>query len=230
MERRITGSWLPDGFGLGGEPFVEGDGEGEEFVLVVEGVDHFDVEFCAFEGWVVELLDVVEEVAGEGAVGVDDGALEAEVGVVLGDFLVYGGVVDGDGDEGDLGSLCVAHGEEAAVEVFEGGGGDLVVVGGDELDAGVVEGESGVAVVGDDDADGDEAVRDVGEAEEVAVLLVVAGVDGDGDVLVGVGVEGCVVVCGLCWGGFFVGGEGWSRKGAGGKCDAEDEGLIGLHG
>ena len=42
------------------------------------------------------------------------------------------------------------------------GGGDLVVVGGDELHAGVFEGEGGVAVVGDDDADGDEAVGDVG--------------------------------------------------------------------
>ncbi len=75
-----------------------------------------------------------------------------------GDLFVDGVVVDGDGDEGDLGARGAAGGEEAAVDVVEGGGGDLVVVGGDELDADVVERERGVAVVGDDDADGDEAV------------------------------------------------------------------------
>ena len=52
-------------FGLGVEPFVEGDGEGEELLLVVGCVDHFDVEFGVLEGGVVELADVVEEVAGE---------------------------------------------------------------------------------------------------------------------------------------------------------------------
>ena len=115
-------------------------------MLVVEGVDHLDVDFGAFEGWVVELFDVVEEVSGEGGVGVDYGALEAEVGVVLGDFLVDWSVVDGDGDgdDGDLGALGVAHAEEATVDVSEGGGGDFVVVGGDELKAGFIEGEGGV--------------------------------------------------------------------------------------
>ncbi len=95
--------------------------------------------------------------------------------------------------EGYLAACGAFGGEETAVDVVVGGGGDLVVVGGDELDAGVVEGEGGVAVVGDDDADGEHAVLDVGEAEEVAVLGVVAGVGGDGDVLVGVGVEGGVL-------------------------------------
>ncbi len=53
------------------------------FLLPSSGVDHLDVELGAFEGWVVEAADVVEEVAGEGGVGVDGGALEAEVVVVL---------------------------------------------------------------------------------------------------------------------------------------------------
>ena len=63
-------------------------------------MDHLDVELGAFEGWVVELADVVEEIAGESAVGVDGGAVEAEVGVVLGDLLVDGLVVDGDRGQG----------------------------------------------------------------------------------------------------------------------------------
>ena len=65
--------------GLRGEPFVEGDGEGEELffvaVFIWYGVDHLDVELGAFEGVVVELANVVEEIAGEGAVGVDGGGL-----------------------------------------------------------------------------------------------------------------------------------------------------------
>ncbi len=81
---------------IGGEVFVEGDGEGEELVFAVEGVDHLDVELGVAEGGLVEALDVVEEVAGEGGVGVDDGAGEAEVGVVLGDLLVDRGAVDGE--------------------------------------------------------------------------------------------------------------------------------------
>ena len=144
--------------------------KGKSCLLAVEGVDHLDVDLRAFEGRVVEAADVVEEVAAEGAVGVDGGALEAEVVVVLGDFFVDGGVVDGDGDgQGEVGAHALLEVEEAAVDLVEVGGGNLVVVGGDELDADVVEGERGVAVVGDDDADGDEAVLDVGQAEEVAV-------------------------------------------------------------
>jgi|SRR6185312_17321833 len=91
--------WLCGG-GLGGEPFVEGDVEGEELLFAVEGVDHLDVELGVFEGGVVELANVVEEIAGESAVGVDDGALEAEVAVVLGDLLVDGWVVELDGGDG----------------------------------------------------------------------------------------------------------------------------------
>src|ERR1035437_5926486 len=70
------------GVGGGGEPFVEGGGEGGEFVRAVEGVDHFDVEFGVFERGVVEILDVVEEVAGKGGVGLDAGGFEAEVVVI----------------------------------------------------------------------------------------------------------------------------------------------------
>ena len=141
---------------------------------------------------------------------VDGGGLEAEVGVVFGDFFVNGRMMDGDGDEGDLGAHGGAGGEEATVDVFEGGGGDDVVVSGDELDADVVEGERVIGVVGDDDTDGDEAVLDIGEAEEVAEFGVEAGICGDGDVLVGMSIEVDVLIGGLdgrC-GLFFVGGVG----------------------
>ena len=210
--------------GLGVEPLVERDGEGEELLLCVHGVDHFDVELGVAEGGVVEFADVVEEIPGEGGMGVDGGRGEAEVGVVFGDFFVDGGVVDGDGDDGNFGAHGGAGGEEAAVDVLEGGGGDDVLVGGDELNADVVEGEGVVGVVGDDDADGDEAMLDVGEAEEGAGFGVGAGVGGDGDFFGGVGVEADVL-----GGGFdegrgprLVGGVGEKR---GEECGGESEGA-----
>ncbi len=211
---------------MGVEPFVEGDGEGKELLFAVECVDHFEVELGVPEGGVVELADVVEEVAGETGVGVDDGACEAEVVVVLGDLFIERGVVDGDGCERDLGAEGGASGEEAAVDVVEGGGGDDVVVGGDELDADVVEREGAVGVVGDDDADGDEAVLDVGEAEEVAEFGVDAGVGGDRDLFGGVGVESDVLAGGLDgWGGsLFIAGVG--GDGEEGESGGEGEGAA----
>lgn len=200
---RRVGSWLLSGVvgggvWVGGEPAVEGDGEGEEFVragwvlLVSEGVDHLDVERGVGESGVVEALDVVEEVAGEGGVGFYDGALKAEVVVVLRNALVDGGALDGDGDEWDVDGLGALQGEEAAVDLVLGGGGEGVARGGDELEAGVVELQGAVAVVGEDDADGQETVLDVGQTEEGAELGVVAGVGGDGEVLPGVSVVGGV--------------------------------------
>ena len=54
---------------------------------------------------------------------------------------------------------------------------------------------------------------DVGQAEEVAVPLVVAGFGGDGDLLIGMGVEGGVLVGGLYRRGLsgLVGGLGVDR-------------------
>lgn len=226
--------------GLGGEPFVEGNAEGEELFLCAifsgHGVDHLDVELGVFERFAVELADVVEEVAGEGAVGIDGGGIEAEVSVVFGDLLVDGLVVEGDGRErhrqGNLPALGALCGEEAALDVVVGGGGDDVVVGGDELDAGLVERDGGVAVVGEDDADGDEAVLHVGKAEEVAVPGIVAGVRGDGELLFGVGIEGGVLVRGFSRGSLLVGSEGRSREQAcsGYQKDRDIREWVGLHG
>ena len=100
--------------------------------------------------------------------------------------------------EGNLAALDAFGGEEAALNVVVGGGGDFVVVDGDELDAAVLERERGVAVVGEDDADGKEAMLDVREAEEVAVLGVVAGFSRHGDEFFRVGIE-----CGVLVGGFW---------------------------
>jgi len=210
---------------LRGEPFVEGDVEVEELFLfsafVGDSVDHLDEELSAFERRVVERVDVVEEIAGEGAVGLDRGGGEAEVVVVLGDLLVDRLVVEVNGRDGQrqrhLAALGAFGREEAALYVVVGGGGDFVVVDGDELNAGVVERDGCVAVVGEDDAYGKESVLDVGQAEEVAVFRVVAGFGGDGDVLVGVGVEGDVLVCGFGWRSLagFVGGAGVDCEEAG---------------
>ena len=137
----------------------------------------------------------------------DGGAFEAEVVVVLGDLLIDGALMKRYGGKGDFGSVSCFEGEEPAVDVVEGGGGDLVVVGGDELHADLGEVERGVGVVGDDDADGDEGVANVGESEEVAVGGFSAGVDGDGDVVGGVSVEGRVFAGGTRGRGFLAEGE-----------------------
>ena len=204
-------------------------------LLVVQGVDIFDVERGVLKGWIVDGADVVEQVAGQGGVGVDDGPGEAEVVVVFGDLLVDGGVVDGDGRNGrghrDSRSSCGFHGEEAAIDFFFGGGWEDFIVGGDELDADVVEREGGVAVVGKDDADGDEGVLDVGESEEVAVFRVGAGIGGDGEFFVRVSVEGGILVGGFCRGSFFLFGLERGGKEAEGNCEKRNCGdPIGLHG
>ena len=218
------------GVGVGGEPLVEGDGEGEEFLLAVEGVDHLDVELGVLEGGVVEVLDVVEEVAGERGVGADGVPGKPKSLSSSEIFLSTGVRWMGNGVERDVDGLGAVHGEDAAVDVVFGGGGDLVVVGGDELHAGVFEREGAVGVVGDDDADGQQAVLDVRQAEEAALLGVVAGIGGDGDVLVGVGVVGGVLGGGLGgWRGFVsaawaAGGRRQSRSRGRRGCDGRDSG------
>ena len=69
----LTGSACLTGFwpGLAASHLLKGMVKAKSCCLVVEGVDHLDVEFGVFEGGVVEALDVVEEVAGEGGVGLD---------------------------------------------------------------------------------------------------------------------------------------------------------------
>jgi hypothetical protein len=77
-------------------------------------------------------------------------------------------------------------------------------------------------------------VGDVGQAEEGAVPAIGAGLGSDGDVLLRVGVEGCVLAGWFGWRGLFVVGEGW--EGERGKSDRAKErfagncaGPVGLH-
>ncbi len=95
-----------------------------------------------------------------------------------------------------------------------------------------VEREGGVAVVGDDDADGDEAVLDVFEAKEAAIARIVAGFGGDGDVLVGMGVKGGVLIGRFRGWGLFVGckGIGGDEEGKSYYCTENLGGRVGLHG
>ena len=176
-------------------------------LFFVRGQAHAaEFEGGVVEDGVVDVAGVVEEVAGDGGFGGDGGGGEAEVGVVGEDLLVDGRVVDGDGGDGggqgDLGAGGALFGEHAALEFLVGGGVAGVVVGGDEEDADVVEGEGFVGGVGDDDADGHEAVVEVVEAGIGSGFGAVAGLGGDGDA-----VEGLVQ-------GVFVGGRG-GRWGAG---------------
>ena len=217
------------GVGVRGEPLVEGDGEGEEFLLAVDGVDHFDVELSVREGWLVEILDVVEKIAGEGGMRLNAGGFEAEVLIILHDFLVHV-VMNRDGNDGNLGATRLLEIEEAAVDVVLGGRWDLVVVGRDELHTGLIEGEGVVAVVGDDDADGQQTVLNVLEAEEGALFRVVARVGCDGDVLGGMSVGGWVLDRGPGRGSRLVRGEDADRdeaQGSGQHC-AEGNGGQGL--
>jgi len=152
----------------------------------------------------VEVVDVVEEIAGDGGVRGDGGGLEAEV-VVVGDYFFVdvrfaGG--DGYGDwqrQRDLAASGGFEGEHAAFEVVVGGGGDGGAVGGDEVDAGVVEVDGEVGVVGDDDADGQEAVGVVVEAGVRGGFFGVAGFDGDGEVVGCVGFVERILLRGERW-------------------------------
>jgi len=142
---------------------------------------------------------------------------EAEVVVVFRNFLVDSGVMDGERDERNFRPHGVVRGEETPVDVIEGGGGNLVVVNGDELDADVVQREFGVAVVGEDDADGQEAVLDVGQTEKGTVFGIVARLGGDGDLFFRMGVEGGVLIGGIWGWGLpgFVGGNAGDCEEAG---------------
>lgn len=190
------------------EPFVKGYVESEELLFGVERVNHLNVELGVAEGGIVKLADIIEKIPGDGGVRIDRGGGEAEVSVILRDLLVDGGVMDGDGRKGDLSAQGGTSGEEAAVDVLEGGGRQGVMVSGDELDTDIVKGESVVGIIGDDDADGDKAVLDVGKAEKVACLGFGAGVGGYADVLVGMGIEGNVLGGGAGGGSLSIGSVG----------------------
>jgi hypothetical protein len=177
------------GFGL--KVFVEGDFEVEELgaVGVAEGAE---IEFGAFEG-VVELGDVVKEEAGAGGVGLDDDGSIFELAEVGFDVLVAGFRLELDGGERagqrNFAAFALFAGHEA-LDVLGFGGLDFVPGGGLEQDAGVAEVDGAVAVVGDDEADGHDAVSEVVDAEEGFLLFGVVWLGGDSDLLVVVNFDG----------------------------------------
>ena len=95
---------------------------------------------------------------------------------------------------GDLAAGDLLGREQAALQILWKRGRDLVAVHGDELDADFVERERVIRIIGDDDADGQEAMLDVGQAKKWAALRLVAGIRGDGHLLRPVRVKGGVLV------------------------------------
>lgn len=178
-------------------PLVKGNREGEELFFTIQGVDHFDVNFGVFEWRIIEPLDVVEEIACNRGVRVDGRALKAEVGIVVSNFFVDRRMVDRNRRKRNLRPLGLIGAEEATIDVVESSRGNLVAVGGDELHTRLVEVERCVGVIRNDDADGNKRVTHVRQSKEVTVALVVTGVDGDGDLLIGMGVEGWILVSSL---------------------------------
>lgn len=144
---------------------------------------HLHVEFGPAEWRVVEVSDVVEEEAVGAGVRRDDGLGEGEVLVVVKNFFVDGRGAVSDGCAGDALLLDVVEAEEAAVQLFGRGRGELGAVGGDELDADLIQVQRRVAVIGNDEADGQDAVTAVVEPEEVALFASVEWLGGYGDVL-----------------------------------------------
>ena len=129
---------------------------------------------------------------------IDCRSVESEVFVVLDDLFINRLVVDGHRRQGkrkgNLPAGCTFRREESPLNVIIGSCRYFVVIDGDELDAGVSERDWRVAVVGEDDADGDEAVGDIGQAEEVALFDVVAWLGRHSNMLVGMSVEGGVLI------------------------------------
>jgi len=134
--------------------------------------------------WCGQVGHVVVEITGDSGVWGDGGGLETEVVIVLLDFFLEIFFADGNGDrqiEREFGAGGGFDGEEAALHVVGSGGRNGGVVGGDEVDAGVVETDGLCGIIGDDDADGQQAVLEVVEASVGAGVFGVAGFGGDSD-------------------------------------------------
>ena len=183
--------------GFGFEVFFERDFEVEELFAV--GVfDGVQIEKRTLQG-MREAADVIEEEAGASCVRLDDEGGELE-GIKVGFYGFVAGLglaMDGDGPgDGDLGALFFLEGHEA-FNVFGVGGLDAVALLGDEEDASVTEADGLVAVVGDDEADGHDAVCEVVDAEELSFFFGFVGLDGDGELFIGVDFDGGEVGGGL---------------------------------
>ena len=139
----------------------------------------------------VEVSDVVEEVTVDSGVGRNGGGLEAEVLIVVDNFFVDVLFANRDGDrqtEGQAGAGGALDAEQGALEIVVGSGGDAGTVGRDEVDAGIVEVHRKIAIVSDDNVDGQHAVVGILQAKIRSGLLGGARLGGYGDVLILVGI------------------------------------------
>ena len=150
---------------------------------------------CAFQGR-GDVFDVEEEESGLRGVGLDcfGGELRGFdfVAVFLADGAFYFFLRDGNGDGMRVG-MGIA---EAAEDIFGSDGRELGAAGRGQCDLHVGDGEGLVAVIGDDEKDGEESVLVKVHGEYFCLVGSVEGVGGDGDF-----VGGVVVVGGIGFGG-----------------------------
>ena len=144
-----------------------------------------------------KVLEIVEEEAGASGVRLDGDSAVLEFRKVLLDLLVQilPLTADFDRSNGDF-APRICRTIEGALGIARLGGGNLVAGRGDEVDARVVERDRRVAFVGDDDADGDDVGGGVVDAKDRGLLRGVVGVDGDGEMVVGVALKGRVLIGG----------------------------------
>jgi len=139
----------------------------------------------------VKVGDVVEEVTVDRGVGRNGGGLEAEVLIVVDYFFVDILFADRDGDRQTERQACAGgtlDTEQGALEIVVGSGGDAGTVGRDEVDAGIVEVHRKIAIVSDDNVDGQHAVVGILQPKIRCGLLGGARLGGYGDVLILVGI------------------------------------------
>lgn len=156
------------------------------------------------------------------------GLREAEVLVVVENLLVDGLGPPGDGRSGDVLDLDVVETKEAPVDFIGCCGGHFGAIGCDELDADLVEVERRVAVVLDDDTDGQEAVSGVVQAEKFPFGACLKRVGGDDDVLFFVCIACRIGRCGERGRRLLGGVRCWRQKGGEGD-GREDEWAETMH-
>ena len=166
------------------------DFEVEELITI--GIAELvQVQLSALER-MIELRHVVEEKAGAGGVRFDDKGLVLELVEVFLNVFVTGFRLHLDGWEragdGDLLAFPLGAGHEA-LDVFGFGGLNAIAAGRVEEDARVAQRDGAVAIVGDDEADGHDAVTEVVNAENGFLLARVVGFDGNGDVFFLMGLD-----------------------------------------
>ena len=162
-------------------------------------VDAGDVEVCAFQGR-VDVFDVEEEKSGLGGAGFDGAGGELGgfdlVAFFLTERAFHFFLRDGEREGMSVGVRIA----QAAEDVFGGDGSEFGASGGGKGDLHVGDGDGLVAVVGNDEEDGKQAVLLKVDGEDFCFAGRVVGIGGDGDFFGGV-----IVVRGIGSGGMGFG-------------------------